>query len=589
MDIMDNQAKNMAFASAVLINLCSQFGVNFLMPLVTPFGKFMDASNQQIANWGLVRGLCLLLSTVWLSKLSDSTSRRLAVTIALIGSGVGYYLQAIAADYKDIMWWLDTNAGVWIFTAGRAVGGLFAGTQPVLRAFVAEIYIGDPVITKQKLVTLQVFQQAVGLALSPIAGSISRFNIALPFWITVGASVFGILWTLAYFPQIRKAPTPADASSAELVTEAERPLKSPYKDITVLMLTLAFVFMVTVFMGAIGLLLPGMLYEGDSFGLNQGDKEEVAGRISQVLGLLILPFALVNVMVSIFLYARVTERFGEARCIFIAGLIIAAVFPCYGFATELWHIVVLNCFGGSGFGIVMPSIGPMMARYAEGIYPQQRAQVQAVPLMGSAVGMMIGQNICAYLWDTQGLKSTWAFMGIFMLIATMLIVSGSLSVDRALARSGTQALQKSVGKDPDDFLAATLQAVQESLTAKKDKLWSHPLQALVALRVLNLVPELPEWKDETQGEEYLRSLWDQLEEFGPARDEYRHYFQNVVGARETFVTPYQGAMEGVVQHHLVGNGGSWQSRATHPRSTELKQRFIGDPDAEEGRAVAGPV
>jgi len=175
---MSSQQANFAFATAMFISFIDQLGMNFLQPCNVPLGKLMRASNQQIAYFGLVRGLMLLVSTVWLSRCSDLTSRRLAVIVSMAGSAWAYITMAMAASYKDIVFdtFPGTNAGIMMYTFGRALTGFFGGTSPVLRAFVVELYLGNPVLQKQKLVMLQVAQQSVGLALAPVAGSIARLD-----------------------------------------------------------------------------------------------------------------------------------------------------------------------------------------------------------------------------------------------------------------------------------------------------------------------------------------------------------------------------------------------------------------------------
>lgn len=445
MEKMDERQKRGAFATAILCNVVDMLGLTFLLPVFVPMAKYIGASNQVTASFTLVRGVFQLMSTLWLGAFSDRTSRRLAVIVSLCGSFVAYFVQALAPGFRNEEWF-GWGAGIVLFMIGRVFAGFFGGSGPVLAAFVSEVYADDPAEQKQKLVLLQASQQVFGIALSPIAGSIARFNLALPFWLAVVASVLGIVWAVAFFP----AGRPKTQSSEVLVDARPVTLKSPWADPRVLLLAAVFVVFGTQMVGAIGLLLPNLLYGKDSFGLNQGSDEENGQGIAQVLGFLRLPQGLAGIIVAVSLFGRITERFGNAGPIFVSGLIVSCVWPLYGYATAVWHLYVLQGVVGLTFGMIMPSIAPMMSRYSEALYPQQKAQVQAAPMSGMAVGMMVGMNLAAYLQEVMGLTDVWLVIGGMQLVTSILMVLCSVSVERAISRHSalvTTTPQEIVGQD----------------------------------------------------------------------------------------------------------------------------------------------
>merc|ERR1712113_1246059 len=108
--------------------------------------------------------------------------------------------------------------------------------------------------------------------------------------------------------------------------------------------------------------------------------------------------------------------------------------PIQYYTSAVWQVAVLSAGFGLAFGILLPSIGPMVAKYADAVYPQESAQVQAAPLLGACLGTMTGQFIAAVLWDRFGQWFAWMFCGAGFIVATLLLVCGSLRICRSLER-----------------------------------------------------------------------------------------------------------------------------------------------------------
>merc|ERR1712151_929455 len=76
--------------------------------------------------------------------------------------------------------------------------------------------------------------------------------------------------------------------------------------------------------------------------------------------------------------------------------------------------------------------------------------------MGLAVGMMIGMNLAAYLQELMGLTDVWLVIGAMQLVTAILMMSCSISVERAIARN-IAALAKTPEEDfGNDAKAETL-------------------------------------------------------------------------------------------------------------------------------------
>eukprot|EP00928_Gymnodinium_smaydae_P044135 TRINITY_DN2945_c1_g2_i1.p1 TRINITY_DN2945_c1_g2~~TRINITY_DN2945_c1_g2_i1.p1 ORF type:complete len:687 (-),score=116.11 TRINITY_DN2945_c1_g2_i1:553-2391(-) len=147
----------------------------------------------------MARGLCQIVSNLWMPALSDRRGRRPVILISLFGSAVGYLVQGSA--------WMLAGAQVTTFIVGRGLGGLFGGTMPVIRAYVTELSIHDTQLLKQRMTYLQVASQAAGIVLAPIAGSLASFWLPLPFYISCGTAVLGLAWALSTFRDVSEVRT----------------------------------------------------------------------------------------------------------------------------------------------------------------------------------------------------------------------------------------------------------------------------------------------------------------------------------------------------------------------------------------------
>merc|ERR1719478_1879989 len=80
---------------------------------------------------------------------------------------------------------------------GHAWTGFFSGTQAVLGAFVTELSLPDGALLKRRMALLMASQQACGIVVAPIAGSLARYGITIPFFVCAAALV--LLFAAAVF------------------------------------------------------------------------------------------------------------------------------------------------------------------------------------------------------------------------------------------------------------------------------------------------------------------------------------------------------------------------------------------------------
>lgn len=577
--------RSIAFGTAILVVLIDQLGASFLSPLVVPLGEMMGATVDQIATFGFVRGLFLLFSTYWLSKLSDLISRRIAICISILGSGIAYFVQASASSFGGFAW-DGMPAAVLVFTIGRGLAGFFAGSSPVLQTFVSDLYSSDYAEQKQRLVTLQITMQGLGLVLAPIAGSIASYwYLETPFYVGSAFAAFGLLWAIIFFPSSKKVRPLLAAQTNE-----EEQKANPYCDGIILTFSLMYICAAIVFNGYMQLLVPQMLLRRPEFGFSGiSDPMERNKRLAQAIGLLSLPNGLASLFSAIFLFTPLTERFGEATPLGIAGLIGSCAFPFYGFADSMWQLYVYHAIVGGSLGLIFPAVGPLMAKYADMFYPRQKAQVQAVPMMGMSFGIMVSHNIMAVVInfvDPTGsgerIGRAFYFCGGLLFVATIFLVIGISRVTRTFAeRNRHKKFEDAIGDEPHVFTQKALALVKAYLEEYESKMTNRPLQKLVLARMLSAVPILPNWDDQNDGEEYISALWTECAKIDDVAKEFEQTFRTA-GVSIGHLVSHGGA--GMLEQNYFNHIGLQMSETEKNRRHSVRSR--GEAGLELGEGLA---
>merc|ERR1719428_818977 len=151
------------FANGMVVSIIHATGIQFLNPVMVPYGNVMGASLGQIALFSTVHGVGGMVSNVWMPKLCDAKGYRLVLVVALVGSIVANFLQAFAGSLVVEAWPADdaadhahyhvasTNIAVMVFLFGRGLAGFFSGLGPVLRAYTSQISMPDVELMKRRM------------------------------------------------------------------------------------------------------------------------------------------------------------------------------------------------------------------------------------------------------------------------------------------------------------------------------------------------------------------------------------------------------------------------------------------------------
>ncbi len=177
------------------IILIDIMGICLVFPVLTPL--FFDPTSGLLAdgvstlNRSFLYGLAMSLYPLFMfigapifGDLSDRMGRKKVLLICLLGTAVGYQVSAFGIDYHNLT----------LLLLGRAICGLFAGSQPIAQAAIADVSTTHNKASNMSIMTLAA---ALGIIIGPLIGGytsdsklFSFFSLSTPF--TVGG-LFALL------------------------------------------------------------------------------------------------------------------------------------------------------------------------------------------------------------------------------------------------------------------------------------------------------------------------------------------------------------------------------------------------------------
>lgn len=467
----------LAYINALIVNFIDQMGGQFIVPVIVPYGKYMGANVNTIALFTTVRGVASMVSTLWMPRLSDKRGRKLIILFSLFGCSFGYFTQGASSLVAK-------NLAIPCFMVGASIQGFFSGTQAVLPAYITEISGGNQDLTKFRLVMLQVINQGAQIVLQPIAGCLATLGLPIPFFLCVGVGLIGSLWTWSVFkeakdvlelckgdartPQVapsqerQSASLPQSSTSQQEMTsppssltllsgEPEREEGNPLFD-KVILLCFGGFLAIFIFVTSLNLIVPVML-DLPTFGLQQATPEATEKEIAKHQGLVAVPLGLCQILTAIAIYAPVTKKLGEVPVLVFAGVVACVSFGSYGFwIKHLWQLMVMQGVGGVCFGLLIPSVFPLIARYSSVHYKKKMAVCQAIPMLGMQISWTFGQNfmspVLTHWKGEEGIKYCWIIVAACILTFTILISIACTLVDRRAPKQNTLTSVSEHGPDP---------------------------------------------------------------------------------------------------------------------------------------------
>lgn len=201
---MTQQAKHPQWLTILplfLVIVIDAMGFCLIFPILTPLILEPHSMLVQAETSGFIRSLyygfalaafplAMFFAAPILGDLSDHMGRKKIMVLSLAGTGLGYLL-AIPSIH-----WHSIN----LFLFSRLLTGLFAGSQPIAQAAIADISSPE---TKAINLSNIILAMAAGVIFGPLIGGIfsnpqiaSWFSYSTPFGIAAGLSFFNavILW-----------------------------------------------------------------------------------------------------------------------------------------------------------------------------------------------------------------------------------------------------------------------------------------------------------------------------------------------------------------------------------------------------------
>ncbi len=152
---------------------------------------------------------------------------------------------------------------------------------------------------------------------------------------------------------------------------------------------------------------------------------------------------------TVFLGARLGDRFGHPKMFFIGTIIITVGAVGIVAAQDLVQIIVLRGIQGFGAGLIHGNGNAMLA-FA--FPPEERGRAYAFPITGSRVGTLIGIVVFGIFlqWATWDIFAGWRLVFLAMLPIGLLVIKSCFPVVR---RNNEAIIDK---ENPIDYLGAVL-------------------------------------------------------------------------------------------------------------------------------------
>ena len=149
------------------------------------------------------------------------------------------------------------------------------------------------------------------------------------------------------------------------------------------------------------------------------------------IGLAVASFAVAAVVARPFL-GRLTERFGRRALMIVGAVVAAAASVATGFATALWHVIVLRAVMGLGEAALFVAAATLIADLSPAHRRAEGASYFSVAVYG---GIGLGPTLGEWVLGDDRYTLTFAVAGLFAVAAAFTVLGVPSRVDRVSAPS----------------------------------------------------------------------------------------------------------------------------------------------------------
>jgi len=203
---LEKQKSLMTVAPLFLVLFIDGMGLSLLFPvlnsiIIDPHSDFLPSSmglGMRDLLYGFTIGIfmiCWFFGAAILGDLSDSTGRKKALLICLLGAFFGYILSAVAVVEHSLTFLI----------IGRVIAGFTAGSQPIAQAAIVDI---SPPERKARNIGFILLSLCLGFVVGPITGGflsdnsfVSWFSFSTPLYFAAIISLLNAIFLWFVFKE----------------------------------------------------------------------------------------------------------------------------------------------------------------------------------------------------------------------------------------------------------------------------------------------------------------------------------------------------------------------------------------------------
>jgi MFS transporter, DHA1 family, tetracycline resistance protein len=364
-------------------------GFGIIIPLLPFYAERFGGSAETVALLSAsFSAMQFVFMPIW-GRLSDRVGRRPILLLGLFGSFASYLAFGLAGSLP-------------LLFVSRMFAGIAGATVSTAQAFIADTTTPE---NRAKGMGLVGAAFGLGFIFGPaLGGVLSRWGHIVPPLFASALSLFnlGAAWFL--LPESRPAHVPRTEREAHSRLEALR------KALTRPTLPALLAVYVTVVAAFSGFETTFALFSERRFGFT----EETIGYL----------FAYVGLVLSIVqggLVGRVVRRFGEARLVPPAILMVAAGLALIGMSRSVFELFVANGVLAIGMGFNTPALTALISKRSD---PEDQGGVLGVSQGLASLARIVGPAWGGYLFDRWGMASPYFSSAVLMLVACGVSVAG---------------------------------------------------------------------------------------------------------------------------------------------------------------------
>lgn len=404
-------------------------GMFVVVPVITPLALAYNANVSQVALlFSITLGTNVLSSFVF-GKLRDMIQRtKPLLLLSFGGSCVFTTIQPLMPNFASLV-------------VARAVAGLFTGTLVLAQSYIAR---NAPPADRQRYMAICTSMIPVAIIFGPMIGGglYALDGLKLPFYVAGGLGGLGFILALVAFTDDQPPPLPSPMKKSDDLATRNRSqsevVMSEHKLVIILTMLCGFLhyFSALVFQSI------GLYYMDRKFGTGP-----LAYGFVQTTG------GLIAAICQTFGFIKLSQRIGKHGCEILGALICGLGYIVMATSGNLEVFLVGVLLEFSGYGLGIPAITTLLARYAP---PSRQGVILGLGQASMGLGRFFGGLISGPLYTIGPNQPYYAAAGVAFTSAV--VMACALALNHRLPEHMKESLKKVVH---DKTFPSYQQAVSE--------------------------------------------------------------------------------------------------------------------------------